>query len=185
MKPFDIVHISFEVAPPGSEINRYLHAARVPESLQPHRFGPWTIERRQAENSVVRYQIGWSDYTLLWRESWRTLHLPGPGEIVMEDSHHELARHLPIWLNARGRVLVTGLGLGCVVRGLLANPAVTHIDVVEIDPDIIRVVWPEFQREERCLIREGDALNMTWPPGTFWDYAWHDLWTDRPAAVAQ
>jgi spermidine synthase len=50
----------------------------------------------------------------------------------MEDTLSELRRHTPIFMRAKGRLLVTGLGLG-VVRGLLAKPEVEHIDVVEID----------------------------------------------------
>jgi hypothetical protein len=55
-------------------------------------------------------------------------------EVVMEDSPRELRRHLPIWMHAHGRVLVTGLGLGCVVRGLLASPHVEYIDVAKSTP---------------------------------------------------
>jgi hypothetical protein len=36
----------------------------------------------------------------------------------MNDFPQELKKHLDFVLRARGRVLVTGLGLGCVVRGL-------------------------------------------------------------------
>ena len=96
----------------------------------------------------------------------------------MEDSRLELSRHLPIWLAARGRVLVTGLGLGCAVRGLLASPAVEHVDVVEIDPDIIRIVGAEFAEDPRVNLIHGDALTVNFFPGTRWGYAWHDLWED-------
>ncbi len=92
----------------------------------------------------------------------------------MEDSRRELSRHLPIWLAARGRVLKTGLGLGCVVRGLLANPDVEHIDVVEIDKGIIRVCGAEFVGNPRVTVHHADAL--TWDRGgRMWDFAWHDL----------
>jgi hypothetical protein len=94
-------------------------------------------------------------------------------DIVMEDSARELSKHLPILLAARGRVVVTGLGLGCVVRGLLANPAVEHIDVVEIDAGIIKHVWPEFEGT-RAEIHHFDALKFH-VRGKRWDFAWHDL----------
>ena len=94
----------------------------------------------------------------------------------MEDSAFELRKHLPIWMAARGRVLVTGLGLGCVVRGLLAKPEVEQIDVVEIDDDILRVVGPEFAKDPRVTLHHGDALEIDLA-GRF-DFAWHDLWTE-------
>lgn len=158
----------------------FLHAARVPASLEPQRFGPWTIERRP----YPRTRAGREHYILLWRQSRRRSEIPGEDPLVleepacvMEDSPIELAKHLPIWLRARGRVLVTGLGLGCVVRGLLASRDVTAIDVVEIDPAIVDVVGREFEPAfPRVQLHQGDALALELPGS--WDYAWHDLWTD-------
>lgn len=106
------------------------------------------------------------------------------GEIIMEDSRRELSRHLPILLCACGRVLVTGLGLGCVIRGLLANPAVTDIVVVEKDSDIIDAVWPEFRKVEKLLLLQGDAFEMGWPSGTRFNFAWHDIWAENEHEAA-
>ena len=162
----------------------FLSAARVPHSLQPQEFGLWQIERRRAEQSILFEgggadvgllygQVGWPDYTLLRRHTNATIHLT-MGEVVMEDSLRELRKHLPFWLVAKGRILKTGLGLGCVVRGLLANTAVEHVDVVEIDADIIRVCGAEFAGNPRVTIHHADA--ETWDFGERrWDYAWHDL----------
>lgn len=161
----------------------FLAAARVPRSLKPQSFGLWTIERRQCGDSIMFEDIedrglpygcvGWPDYTLLRRFTDATIHLPH-GEVVMEDSNRELRKHLPIWMVAKGRVLKTGLGLGCVVRGLLANPAVEHIDVVEIDPHIVHIIGAEFRNNPRVTIHLADALE--WDFGDRrWDYAWHDL----------
>jgi hypothetical protein len=164
-----------------------LEAARVPDTVPSGKFGPWQI-RRQEENEVLRAAgikpVGWQSYTLLLREVPMTeanmhLHPHDDGEpareCVMEESQTELRRHLPIWMAAHGRVLVTGLGLGCVVRGLLALPTVTHVDVVEIDGDILRAVGPEFHGHPRCTVYKGDALTMEIPGR--WDFAWHDLWS--------
>jgi spermidine synthase len=104
----------------------------------------------------------------------------------MEDSRRELRKHLPIWMKARGRVLVTGLGLGCVVRGLLASRDVDRIEVVEIDYDIARIIGAEFAGArglagQAVEIHVGDAreIDESWLPGKF-DAAWHDLWTEGP-----
>lgn len=163
----------------------FLAAARVPQSLEPQRFGLWTIERRCAGDSVLFEdledrglpfgEVGWPEYTLLRRLTEASLHLEYcGGEVVMEDSRRELRKHLPIWLAARGRVLVTGLGLGCVVRGLLANPAVDHVDVVEIDPLICDRIGREFAGNPGVTIHQADALAWDFG-GECWDYAWHDL----------
>src|SRR5436309_2613334 len=93
----------------------YMRAARVPYRLKPQTFGPWRIRRITAQAIVERdcQRLGFPSYTILSRVSYRTLHLEGESDVVMEDSRVELCKHLPIWLHARGRVLVTGLGLGC------------------------------------------------------------------------
>lgn len=124
---------------------------------------------------MFRVLCGADHQTALRRFTDATMHLNG--EVVMEDSLTELRRHAPIWLAARGRVLVTGLGLGCVVRGLLACPEVNHIDVIEIDRSIIRVVGAEFHNEARVTITAGDALSCHFP-ANHWDFAWHDIWCE-------
>lgn len=162
----------------------FLAAARVPATLLPQHFAPWTIERVEVARLVDILRVGAYSMTLLWRYSRTTPRHHEKGDVVMEDSIQELRRHLPIWLIARGRVLVTGLGLGCVVRGLLANPFVTHVDVVEIDPAILRIVGAEFAGNPRVTLHEGDALTYSFHPGTTWDFAWHDLWTDGPRCLS-
>lgn len=158
----------------------YIEAARVPESLKPQSFGLWMIKRvsipdvSMALKLSLRASIGFQSYTLLYRATWATLHRDGA--VVMEDSISELRKHLPIWMNAKGRVLVTGLGLGCVVRGLLAAPAVKHITVVEIDKDILRIVGHEFATNKRVRLIHGDAFKVQLRES--FDFAWHDLWTE-------
>jgi hypothetical protein len=155
----------------------YIKAARVPESLEPQSFRLWTIRRQNCANvlPVFKRWIGFESMTLLYRFTDGTMHTEF-GEVVMEDSLRELRRHLPIWLCAKGKVLVSGLGLGCVVRGLLASPSVENITVVEIDPDILRVVGPEFHANDRVTLIEGDALKVKL--GGDFDYAWHDICTN-------
>lgn len=153
-----------------------LHAARVPETLRPQTFGLWTISRVRVP-PAERPLVGFATQTRLERQTLATLHLDH-GEIVMEDSCRELRRHLPIWLHAHGRVLVTGLGLGCVVRGLLVKPTVTHVDVIELDAAILERVGTEFLGHPRVTLHHGDALQFR--IGTRrWDYGWHDLWSEE------
>lgn len=167
---------------PESRAHRLMRAARVPDSLQPQEFGLWRIQRQDFSElpsdvrPFLQMNMGWLSQTVLRRITEATMHIEGGGEIVMEDSLNELRQHLPIWMVARGRVLITGLGLGCVVRGLLAKPEVEHVDVVEIDAGIIKVVGKEFSADPRVTIHHGDALSIDLPGR--WDFAWHDLWTE-------
>jgi hypothetical protein len=157
----------------------FMDAARVPSTIAPQRFGLWEIQRLNDLPPAVAKMVGYPSQTILRRITLGTLHLDA-GEIVMEDSRPELRKHLPIWISAKGRILVTGLGLGCVVRGLLASREVTHIDVVEIDPGIVAAVGPDVAADPRVNIHLADALEFP-IKGRRWDFAWHDLWTDRSA----
>jgi len=159
----------------------FIQAARVPPAMATGRFGPWEIVRQRCPGDAASKML-WAglhvfdEVTLLRRATLATLHLGG--EVVMDDGAVELRRHLPIWLAARGRVLVSGLGLGCVVRGLLASPLVDLVDVIEIDRHILRAVGPEFEGNPRVRLHHGDALSFEWPAEARWDVAWHDIWCD-------
>lgn len=116
-------------------------------------------------------------YTALFRRDY----------LWMSDTPDERADHLPFLRNCRGRnaerVLVNGLGLGAVVAGLLAIESVRHVDVVEIDPDVIALVGPHYATMAQAAgktvtVHQGDAYAISWPTGTRWDCAWHDVWPD-------
>lgn len=163
-------------------IDRFLEAARAP-AMEQCEFGRWTISQRPLPRFCRLKWKHWETYTLLQHCDLSGMHIPAgsgdrSGSIVMEDSPSELRKHLPIWLVGEGRILVTGLGLGCVVRGLLASPKVTHVDVVEIDKDILDVVGRQFERNPRVTLHHGDALGIEFPPSDRWDFAWHDLYVE-------
>ena len=100
----------------------------------------------------------------------------GAGELVMVDHDPELRTHLEFVMRASGNVLVTGLGLGCVIRGLLHIGRCDRITVVERSRDVIRLVWP-YVVHDRVRLVYGDARDFVKNCREF-DYAWHDLWSD-------
>jgi hypothetical protein len=137
-----------------------------------------TLARR--DKKLVEVPAG--SYTYLMHLNEEKMHIEPPGEVVMTDTPDELKTHLEFMLRAFGEVLVTGLGLGCVVRGLLQNPAVGKITVVERSFEVLKLVGQYMPKDPRILIVLADALK--WVPlavdhGHKWDCAWHDLWTDN------
>lgn len=115
-------------------------------------------------------------YTQLWRYTEATLHLGG--ELVMQDTPQELSTHLQFMLHAKGRVLITGLGLGCAARGCLANPNVESVTVIERDKDVLELVAPHMPPTDRLKIVHSDALAWARLNRERFDMAWHDLWSD-------
>jgi spermidine synthase len=76
-----------------------------------------------------------------------------------------------------GRVLIHGLGLGMIVKFALAQANVTHVDVVELERDVINLVGRHYE-DERLTIHHGDAMKYEWPPEAGWSVVWHDIWGD-------
>jgi hypothetical protein len=159
-----------------------MRATFIPEGSA----GLWRVERLQITpvtcdmiKRVEKREAVPGPLCLLRRYTDSTLYTGG--EVVMDDSPHELKKHLNFVLRARGRVLVTGLGLGCVVRGLLARPAVQHVDVVERSQDVIDLVGPYMPASRRLAIHHADAFEFLRNPASDWDCAWHDIWTDTDA----
>lgn len=101
-------------------------------------------------------------------------------QLWMSDTQQEAIDHMEVRRQiqaAGGRILIVGLGLGMIVKQALACPAVTHVDVVEIDEDVVKLVGPSYSGP-RCTIHHADAYQITWPRGTHWTVAWFDIWPD-------
>lgn len=171
--------------PTVPEVLRAMRADSVPAGSS----GLWEVRKVVVTDGMAdatasgRYphRVPAGNYTNLFRATMATVHLDG--ECVMNDFPGELRKHLEFVLVARGRVLVTGLGLGCVVRGLLAVGRAESIDVVERDKHVVRLAWPsveEAARGNRAQVRlhVSDALRFARKTMERWDFAWHDLWSD-------
>lgn len=98
-------------------------------------------------------------------------------DVVMSNTPMEIYTNLPFMNQAKGDVLINGLGLGMVLGAILKKPEVTSVTVIEKSPDVIALVAPSFEDDPRVSIIEGDALTYTPPKGQSYDVVWHDIWT--------
>jgi hypothetical protein len=167
----------------GNLMTNYLDAMKataIPEAWS----GVWFVAKLKMPNCRVTPRHGkpvvlpCGTYTYLKRLTDSTLYQIPPGDVVMEDTPFELRTHLGFVLHAYGKVLVTGLGLGCVIRGLLANDKVEHITCIENSSDVLTLVAP-YMPTDRLTIIEADALKWTAQNKEHFDCGWHDLWTNR------
>jgi hypothetical protein len=167
-----------------SSLKEQILAAARAESIPSGESGLWVIKKETVPEPLPHFHprlkkrlvLPAGTYTRLLRSTESTMHIGG--EVVMEDTIFELQTHLRFMLRARGRVLITGLGLGCVVRGCLANPAVKHVVCVEKDMHVLRLVAQHMPKDRRLTIVVADALKWCKHPELKFDCAWHDLWTD-------
>jgi len=82
---------------------------------------------------------------------------------------------------ARGRVAVMGLGMGWAAGEAAMNPAVTSVDVVERDPEVISAiaaqnVFGQLPPECEAKVRVHNADALEWKPETAIDTLLADIW---------
>lgn len=117
------------------------------------------------------------------KPGWYTRLIEPDGDIFwMSDTDAEKSDHLPALfkidaLKAR-RVLINGLGLGMVLQGALSYAHVEHVDVVERDGRVIKLIGPHYLKDPRVTIHHADAYEQVeaWPRNTRWDVGWSDIW---------
>lgn len=98
---------------------------------------------------------------------------------MMSDTPDEIRDHLGFIFEAKGRVLIHGLGIGMCAMAVAKNPEVKSVLVIEKDPDVIALVAKHLQAQrcgKKIEVREADAF--TWKPekGERWNTIWHDIW---------
>ena len=145
------------------------------------RSGDWQVQRFTMEKSIQVYRLEMvarapvigETYTQLIRDkSWGPMMSDTPAEI-RDLAPARFAFKKP-WVS---HVLINGLGLGVALKMALEQPHIEHIDVVEIEPDIIKLVAPSYP-DPRVHIHEADAYTIEWPKNYGWSVAWHDIWPD-------
>lgn len=108
------------------------------------------------------------------------------GAIWMSDTDEEIETHQPAFAAffrapPESRVLIHGLGLGMIVQEAIRTPNIRKIDVVELNPDVIRLVAPHYQRmaekhDKTLTIIEANCFTYRWPVHSRWYAVWHDIW---------
>lgn len=103
------------------------------------------------------------------------------GTLWMSDTPDEKRDHAHVFWEAQrrgGRILVHGLGIGMILQSLLLLDKVEHVDVVEYDERIIRLIGSVYAERfpGKVTFHHGDAYTYRFPPGTRWSMAWHDIW---------
>ncbi|MBG6211728.1 hypothetical protein IWQ49_006419 [Labrenzia sp. EL_126] len=148
----------------------FVSAAKLPRHLLPWKSQDQMTNAMLHEGDAFLFDVCISGLHLVNGEGYG-------GYTIMDDSDREIRRHMSAVFAARGRVLKTGLGFGCFVRACLRNTEVAHIDVVEIDKDIIDHFGAEFSENDRVTIHHADAFEFPLE-GRRWNLAWHDIYCE-------
>lgn len=94
-------------------------------------------------------------------------------ELWMSNCSEEMSLIQRVIKTAKGNCFVGGLGLGLIVRELLKKKDVEHIDIVEINPEVIEKCSTRV-KDERVMVWEGDAKKLF--PNPLYDWIYFDIW---------
>ena len=144
--------------------------------------GKWAIEKFTVEDGIHLWRLQMSGRMgPKVGETYTRLRHDKAYDPMMSDTPDEIRDLIGAYLAFKeswvSHVLINGLGLGVALKMALAQTHIKHIDVVEIEPDVIKLVAPSYN-DPRVQIHEADAYTITWPKGYGWSVAWHDIWPD-------
>jgi len=100
------------------------------------------------------------------------------GCLMMSDTSMEHRTNWGVVHEARGNVLIAGLGLGMILHPILAKPEVLSVTVVEKYPDVIALIGPTV-RHRKLTIVEGDIYEWKPAKGTKYDVLYFDIWAEQ------
>lgn len=150
----------------------------APRHLGRASIGRWRVGGREAREALERQRAVAPDAEGHPLPAGEHTVLLVDGAFSMSDAPFVLRNYVPFLEAAAGDVLLTGLGLGCLVRGLLARPAVRSVTVLELHAEVVALVAPHHA-DPRVEIVRADALAWEPPAGRRWDAAMLDLADDR------
>jgi len=103
--------------------------------------------------------------------------LVATNRLIMSDTPAEISDHLEIIYQAKGNVLINGLGIGMVVIVCARKKEVKKIIVNEISEDVIKLVAPFSKFKKKIQINHIDAFDYK-PNGIRFNTVWHDIWDE-------
>lgn len=100
---------------------------------------------------------------------------------IMPGNQSMRTRHNIFMAQARGDVLLTGLGFGMIANAAARLPQVNSVTVVEIDKHLVRMMQPQLLPKVKVEI--ADAWRWTPRFDHLYDVIWHDIWSELNIAV--
>lgn len=156
-------------------MNSSIWPIAVPDSQSPCgkvKIESFTVTPQEARMANVRAR---SRYEMIKAGDYRRLIIDG--DVVMSNTPMEILTNREFVSQARGKVLINGLGFGMVLEQLLLKDEVEHITVIEKDPRVIELVGKHYENNPFVTIIEADALEYKPPKGEKYDVVYHDIWT--------
>lgn len=145
----------------------------------------FTISKHDVEVSRMRFAVTGNRHEEVSEGQYVKLLVNN--HLVMSDTKMEQRSNI-YFLNrirlAGGNMLVAGLGLGMILLPALRYSNVTSIDVVELEPFVIKLIEPYLRKTldpkayKKLNVIEAGILDWTPPKGKKWDVIYFDIWGD-------
>lgn len=155
--------------------------AHYPVFVPPGEKGKWRIQQieiepQRAVHESMRHATDGFPVMTVSPGQYTTLSFLNKGkyEVMMSNTQFEYRTNVGFVQNARGHVLIAGLGLGMLLRPLASNPNVKSITVIELDQDVIDLVAPHYADLEQVAIIKSDIFRYM--PARHYDWAMFDIW---------
>lgn len=96
--------------------------------------------------------------------------------IIMSNTPDEIKDFMRFVHEAKGLILINGLGLGVLLKAILLKKEVKEITVIEKSKDVIKLIAPTYLKDKRVNIINADCFEWIPPKGKKYDCVWHDIW---------
>lgn len=148
-------------------------------NIPENKIGNWSIKKYEAKIKDI-YSLFCSDrqmkkipdepfgfYTALIHDTYK---------LSMIDSEFFYNQHIKLKENAKGNILIGGLGIGFDNEIIMTMNNVQSVTIIENSQEIIDLVWPYCKKDDRFTLIYDDIFTWNIPENSHWDYMWSDVY---------
>ena len=147
---------------------------KMTELVRPATVGYATVEHY----TITPFDAMRDSFKGIYTEPGKVAILRVNGRTMMSDTQHERRSNRQFVAEARGHVLVAGLGLGMVLHPILAKTEVLSLTVIEKHQDVIDLIKPTLPAAKHVTIICADIFAWQPPKGDKWETVYFDIWAD-------
>lgn len=151
-----------------------MEKVKIPEGIS----GPWSINHFEITEEQARFEnmrMSFKGFGGRYVIPGKYTSLVRSGCIIMSDTPAEMRDHREFVRQAKGNVLINGLGIGMCLQAVLDKPEVLCVTVVEKSKDVIALVGDHYN-DKRLTIYNDCAFTFKPSLGIRYNTVWHDIW---------
>lgn len=144
--------------------------------LKEEKIGDWEISSFKIDEFYAKARNLFIKNPLMKLKAGEYKKLTNKNSIVMSNTPMEQITHIKAINNARGNILVAGLGLGMYLYNIKDKKNIESITVVEYSDEVIQMVGKYFKEYDKIKIIKDNIFDYI--PNIKYDFAFFDIWSD-------